>query len=54
MRVVAGVIADAVEDPRPRLRYPVGKGAGLLARLRAFLPARMFDRSLRAQFHVEA
>ena len=52
--IVASVIADAVEDQKPRLRYPVGKGAGMLARLRAFLPARVFDRSLRNQFHVEA
>jgi len=52
--VVAAVIADAIDDRKPRLRYPVGKGAGMLARLRAFLPPRVFDRSLRNQFHVEA
>jgi NAD(P)-dependent dehydrogenase (short-subunit alcohol dehydrogenase family) len=52
--VVAAAVADAVTDERPRLRYRVGKGADLLARLRTFLPERMFDRGLRKQFHVEA
>lgn len=52
--LVGAAIAAAIADERPRLRYPVGKGAGALARLRAFLPARMFDRSLRKQLHIEA
>jgi short-subunit dehydrogenase len=52
--IVATAIADAIGDDHPRLRYPVGKRAGMLATLRAYLPARMFDRSLRKQFHVEA
>jgi len=52
--VVAAAVADAVTDKQPRLRYPVGKGAGLLARLRTFVPERMFGRSLRKRFHVEA
>jgi NAD(P)-dependent dehydrogenase (short-subunit alcohol dehydrogenase family) len=52
--IVAVAIADAVEAREPRLRYPVGKGAGMLATLRNLLPARMFDRSFRKQFHVEA
>jgi NAD(P)-dependent dehydrogenase (short-subunit alcohol dehydrogenase family) len=52
--IVATVIADALAHEQPRLRYPVGRRAGMLARLRAFLPARVFDRSLRKQFHVEA
>jgi NAD(P)-dependent dehydrogenase (short-subunit alcohol dehydrogenase family) len=52
--VVAAVIADALADEQPRLRYPVGKRAGMLARMRAFLPARVFDRGLRKQFRVEA
>jgi len=51
--LVATVIAQAVADERPRLRYPVGKGAGTLAKLRSFLPARMFDRSFRKQFQLE-
>jgi len=52
--IVAAVIADAVTDGKPRLRYRVGKGAGLLAGLRTFLPERMFDRGLRKRFQVEA
>jgi NAD(P)-dependent dehydrogenase (short-subunit alcohol dehydrogenase family) len=52
--VVAAVIAEALADEHPRVRYPVGKGAGTLAKLRSFLPARMFDRSFRKQFHLEA
>jgi NAD(P)-dependent dehydrogenase (short-subunit alcohol dehydrogenase family) len=52
--IVATTIADAVTDQNPRLRYRVGKGAGLLAGLRTFLPERMFDRGLRKRFQVEA
>ena len=52
--VVAAVIATAIADEHPRLRYPVGRGASRLARLRSFLPARMFDRGFRKQFRLEA
>jgi NAD(P)-dependent dehydrogenase (short-subunit alcohol dehydrogenase family) len=52
--IVARAIADAIAEKQPKLRYPVGKGAGVLATLRNLLPARMFDRGLRKQFHVEA
>src|SRR3954464_5291210 len=52
--VVAAAIARALADEHPRVRYAVGKGAGALARLRSFLPARMFDRGFRKQFHLEA
>ena len=31
----------------------LGKGAGTLAKLRSFLPARLFDRSFRKQFQLE-
>ena len=51
--VVAAAIAEALADEHPRVRYPVGKGAGMLAKLRSFLPARVFDRSFRKQFHLE-
>jgi NAD(P)-dependent dehydrogenase (short-subunit alcohol dehydrogenase family) len=50
---VAAVIAGALADEHPRVRYPVGKGAGKLAKLRSFLPARMFDRGFRKQFRLE-
>jgi NAD(P)-dependent dehydrogenase (short-subunit alcohol dehydrogenase family) len=52
--IVATAIADAADAARPRLRYPVGKGAGALARLRSFLPERLFDRGIHKRFHVEA
>jgi NAD(P)-dependent dehydrogenase (short-subunit alcohol dehydrogenase family) len=52
--LVAKAIAEAVTIPRPRLRYQVGKGAGLLATLRGIMPAAMFDRSLRKEFHLDA
>jgi NAD(P)-dependent dehydrogenase (short-subunit alcohol dehydrogenase family) len=52
--LVAKAIAEAATAPRPRLRYQVGKGAGLLATLRSIVPAPLFDRSLRREFHVDA
>jgi len=51
--VVAEAIAGALADEHPRIRYPVGKRAGRLAKLRSFLPARMFDRGFRKQFRLE-
>jgi NAD(P)-dependent dehydrogenase (short-subunit alcohol dehydrogenase family) len=51
--LVAAAIAGALADERPRVRYPVGKGAGTLAKMRSFLPARLFDRGFRKQFHLE-
>jgi NAD(P)-dependent dehydrogenase (short-subunit alcohol dehydrogenase family) len=52
--LVAHTISQALLAPRPRLRYPVGKGAGMLATLRSLMPATLFDRSLRKEFHVDA
>jgi NAD(P)-dependent dehydrogenase (short-subunit alcohol dehydrogenase family) len=52
--LVAKTIAEAVTSARPRLRYQVGKGAGLLATLRGILPAPLFDRSLRREFRLDA
>jgi NAD(P)-dependent dehydrogenase (short-subunit alcohol dehydrogenase family) len=51
--LVAQTIATALAAPRPKLRYPVGKGAGLLATLRSFVPAAQFDRALRKDFGLE-
>jgi NAD(P)-dependent dehydrogenase (short-subunit alcohol dehydrogenase family) len=50
---VAKVVRQAATNPRPRLRYPVGKGAGTLAKLRSFLPSAIFDRSLRREFKLD-
>jgi len=43
---------NALSAESPRLRYPVGKGV-VLSRLRRFVPAGMFDRSLRKQFQLD-
>jgi NAD(P)-dependent dehydrogenase (short-subunit alcohol dehydrogenase family) len=51
--LVAGAIVTALAASRPKLRYPVGKGAALLATLRSLSPASFFDRSLRKEFQVD-
>ena len=51
-RMVADAVWLAVTATSPRLRYPVGKGL-TLSRLRRFVPAGMFDRSLRKQFQLD-
>jgi NAD(P)-dependent dehydrogenase (short-subunit alcohol dehydrogenase family) len=52
-QLVARAVLRAATAARPRLRYPVGKGAGTLAKLRSFLPSAMFDRSFRKEFHLD-
>jgi NAD(P)-dependent dehydrogenase (short-subunit alcohol dehydrogenase family) len=52
--LVASAVLATVESQRPRLRTQVGKNAGLLAKLRSFLPAGIFDRSLRKEFRLDA
>jgi NAD(P)-dependent dehydrogenase (short-subunit alcohol dehydrogenase family) len=52
--LVAEAIASALRAERPKLRYPVGKGAGMLAALRSFFPASLFDREFRKEFRVDA
>jgi NAD(P)-dependent dehydrogenase (short-subunit alcohol dehydrogenase family) len=51
-RIVAEAVWKALSAKSPRLRYPVGKGIAL-SRLRRFVPAGMFDRSLRKQFQLD-
>ena len=51
-RIVAEAVYQSMTAKLPRLRYPVGKGVGL-ALLRRFLPAGMFDRSLRKQLQLD-
>jgi len=50
-QIVAEAVWRAVTAKSPRLRYPVGKGV-TLSRLRRFIPAGMFDRSLRKQLQL--
>jgi len=52
--VVARTVLEALRAAHPRLRYPVGKNARMTARLRNLLPARMFDRSVRRAFRLDA
>ncbi len=51
-RLVAEAVWTALTVKSPRLRYPVGKGVAL-SRLRRFVPAGLFDRSLRKQFQLD-
>jgi NAD(P)-dependent dehydrogenase (short-subunit alcohol dehydrogenase family) len=41
--VIAGAILHAASSPRPRTRYPVGRGARAILTLRRILPDRLFD-----------
>src|SRR4051812_40864162 len=45
--VIAKVILAAATDPRPKLRYPAGSGAGRVSMLRRLVPARIFDKQIR-------
>ena len=51
-RVVAESAWKALSAKSPQLRYPVGKGVAL-SRLRRFVLASMFDRSLRKQLYLD-
>jgi NAD(P)-dependent dehydrogenase (short-subunit alcohol dehydrogenase family) len=51
--LVAQAVHRAITTPRPRLRYPVGKRSGTLAKLRDWLPESIFDRSLRKEMHLD-
>lgn len=51
--LIAAAVAQAISDGKPKLRYPVGKGAATLAKLRSFMPAGVFDSSLRKEFKLD-
>lgn len=51
-RIVAEAVWKGLTAKSPRLRYPVGKGVAL-SRLRRFVPAGIFDRSLRKQLRLD-
>jgi short-subunit dehydrogenase len=50
--VVAATVVRAATDSRPIHRYPAGKAARQISVLRRFVPAGMFDKSLRKQFRL--
>ncbi len=45
-QVVADTIADILENPKPKLRYVVGKDAKMALMVRRILPAGMFERMI--------
>ena len=45
--VIAKVIVAAATDPKPKLRYTAGSGAGRVSMLRRLVPARLFDKLIR-------
>jgi NAD(P)-dependent dehydrogenase (short-subunit alcohol dehydrogenase family) len=50
---VAEVVLEALTSRSPRVRYPVGREARLVGRLRKFAPASLFDWGLRKQFRLD-
>jgi hypothetical protein len=47
--VIAKTVLAAATDPVPRRRYAAGKMARQVSFLRRFVPASVFDKSLRKQ-----
>ncbi|HEX7775096.1 MAG TPA: oxidoreductase [Parvibaculum sp.] len=50
--VVADAVIAAATAKHMRRRYPAGKVAPMIAILRRFMPANMFDKTLRKQMHL--
>jgi len=50
--VVAETLLDIVSSRTPRLRYLIGGQARTVARLRRFLPARMYEQGVRRTFSI--
>ena len=48
-KVIADVVARAVNSPHPRTRYAAGKYAKMLIRMRVWLGDRLFDRIILSQ-----
>jgi hypothetical protein len=53
VELVADTILQAARAENPKLRYPAGPKAKQLALVRRFVPAGIFDRSLRKQFGLD-
>src|SRR5438309_8647999 len=51
--MVAEAVLKAATSKKPRLRYPAGSRAGLLRRLRRYLPASILDGALRKEFGLD-
>jgi NAD(P)-dependent dehydrogenase (short-subunit alcohol dehydrogenase family) len=50
--LIGAAVVKALSDRKPRLRYPVGRAA-TVAKMRSFVPAGMFDSSLRKEFKLD-
>ena len=50
--VVAGVVAKAVQDRKPRTRYPAGGGARAILLAEWILPDRGFDRFIQMSYRI--
>jgi NAD(P)-dependent dehydrogenase (short-subunit alcohol dehydrogenase family) len=51
---VAEVVLKALTRQSPRSRYPVGREAKFVGRLRKFAPSSLFDKGLRKRFRLDA
>jgi short-subunit dehydrogenase len=51
--LVAEAVIKAAAARKPRLHYPASRRAGLLAWLRRFMPASVFDGALRKQYQLD-
>jgi NAD(P)-dependent dehydrogenase (short-subunit alcohol dehydrogenase family) len=51
---VARVILNAIESPRPKTRYRVGRMARALIPLRALMPDRLFDRRMKKALKINS
>ncbi len=51
---VASVVLEALTRRSPQVRYPAGRQAKFLSRIRKFAPTGLFERGLRKQFRLDA
>jgi len=51
--LVAQTLLNIVSSPTPRLRYLIGQQAKSVARLRRFLPARLYEQGVRSTFSLD-
>jgi NAD(P)-dependent dehydrogenase (short-subunit alcohol dehydrogenase family) len=52
--VVAETLLEIISSSNPRLRYLIGQQAKSVARLRRFLPARMYEQGVRRTFSLDS
>lgn len=52
--LVAECIGHIVESKSPGLRYPIGKGAARVVRMRRFFPESLFEKGIRRSFRLDS